>query len=72
MKTKKFNKKLVLNKSTIADLAGGQMNKVKGGETEPKLCYQTQFCTTLAGHICDNTCACTTQPPYVCQDTCDC
>jgi hypothetical protein len=31
MKTKIFDKKLNLNKQTIADLKDGQMNKIKGG-----------------------------------------
>ena len=31
MKTKKFDKKLVLNKKTIADLSGDVMDKVYGG-----------------------------------------
>jgi len=31
MKTKKLNKKLVLNKTTVADLDGGQMSNVLGG-----------------------------------------
>jgi hypothetical protein len=31
MKTKKFNKKLTLNKATIADLHNGEMGKIQGG-----------------------------------------
>ena len=31
MKTKKFNKKLVLNKQTVADLRSGAMEAVRGG-----------------------------------------
>lgn len=31
MKTKKFEKKLSLNKKTIADLEAGEQNAVKGG-----------------------------------------
>jgi len=31
MKTKKFTKKLTLNKNTIADLSNEQLNQVKGG-----------------------------------------
>lgn len=31
MKTKKFAKKLVLNKETIADINFGKMDKVRGG-----------------------------------------
>ncbi len=33
MKTKTFDKKLVLNKNTIADLDTGEMNDVFGGGT---------------------------------------
>jgi hypothetical protein len=31
MKTKKFEKKLTLNKKTVADLANSEMNKANGG-----------------------------------------
>jgi len=31
MKTKKFNKKLALNKKTVVNLDGSMMNGVKGG-----------------------------------------
>jgi natural product precursor len=31
MKTKQFEKRLTLNKKTIADLSDEQMNRVKGG-----------------------------------------
>lgn len=33
MKTKKFEKKLELNKTTIADLGMGDLEKIKGGAT---------------------------------------
>ncbi|MCU0286232.1 MAG: class I lanthipeptide [Acidobacteria bacterium] len=33
MKTKNFNKKMVLNKETIANLGSNLMNKIKGGVT---------------------------------------
>ncbi len=68
MKTKKFNNKLVLNKSTIADLDGNQMNKVQGG-VDP----WTANCTTKPGHICPKTCndptvlnTCYISCPYTC------
>ena len=35
MKAKRFNKKLALNKKTIADLSIDEMNVVHGGETVP-------------------------------------
>jgi hypothetical protein len=48
MKTKKINKKLVLNKSTVADL---EMKKVKGGcfPSCPKCCpsYETDCGDTV-------------------------
>ena len=31
MKTKKFSKKLTLNKRTVSDLNGNELKKVKGG-----------------------------------------
>jgi natural product precursor len=40
MKVKRFNKKLVLNKKTIADLSNDEMNALHGGESLP--------CTILA------------------------
>lgn len=33
MKTKKFDKKLALNKKTIADLSNGEMGKIQGGNS---------------------------------------
>jgi hypothetical protein len=33
MKTKRINKKLVLNKTTISHLGNGEMNNVQGGWT---------------------------------------
>jgi hypothetical protein len=39
MKPKKFQKKLTLNKKTIADLSNGQLGKIKGGAlTLPTRC----------------------------------
>ncbi len=34
MKTKKFERKLILNKETISDLTSGQMKEIKGGITD--------------------------------------
>jgi natural product precursor len=45
MKIKKFNKKLGLNKSTVANLSGQEMNLLHGGGT-----------TTLVGHACSAPC----------------
>ena len=33
MKTKRFQKKLLLNKATVANITGEQMNRVLGGVT---------------------------------------
>jgi hypothetical protein len=51
MKRKKFNKKLVLNKSTVSDLNGNELKKVKGGcrPSEPSACpsYGTECGDTV-------------------------
>ncbi len=52
MKTKKFNKKLVLNKKTIADLNHLQMNDVRAGE-------DTDGCTQTCPRQCS-------EPPEAC------
>jgi len=57
MKPKKFNKKLVLRKKTIADLSNGRLDNVKGGFT-PSPC-----------HISDDTCLITCRTCNTC-DTC--
>ena len=56
MKTKKFNKTLVLNKKTIANLKNGEMKKVQGGKTCPPCTGSpfTEFCDTWVVTICDN------------------
>ncbi len=41
MKTKKFDKKLVLNKKTISDLKNGELEAVIGGRT--RTCYTVLF-----------------------------
>jgi len=49
MKTKKFSKKLSLNKETIADLKSNDMKFVHGGNMQPETRYGTscpvQNCT---------------------------
>ena len=55
MRTKQFNKKLVLNKKTVANLNAADMAHVKGGETGLSCpvcdtivsCYQTHCKTCL-------------------------
>lgn len=59
MKSKKFKKKLALNKKTIANLKDAESYAVKGGEPKPttplSIClhcvYETQFCPTGSCHI---------------------
>lgn len=60
MKTKKFSRKLMLNKKTVANLNGSMMGKVHGGEgdsqtpansccmgpTDCPNCTQTCYCPT--------------------------
>ena len=45
MKTKKFNKKLVLNKKTIAHLSDDKLIKLKGGMNTPP----SSICGTQCG-----------------------
>ena len=60
MKSKNFNKKLVLNKRTIADLSNGWLGLVKGGMPEPP--------TLLIGKCPHITVTCTCTVP--CTETC--
>jgi hypothetical protein len=70
MKPKKFNKKLFLNKKTVANLNNWQMTGLRGGkatEDSVEVCCPSQTCQT----DCDqNTCGqytceryCTWEPP---------
>jgi len=60
MKVKNISKKLFLNKKTIADLNGRQMEHLKAGMNEPpKYCADTDAesnCPT--GVTCDTICSC--------------
>ncbi|MCX6579019.1 MAG: class I lanthipeptide [Candidatus Aminicenantes bacterium] len=52
MKTKKFDKKLALNKKTIADLSNGEMGKIQGGGYDTALshclaCMETNYSRCL-------------------------
>ncbi|NIM16490.1 MAG: hypothetical protein GTO45_31140 [Candidatus Aminicenantes bacterium] len=65
MKTKKFAKKLALNKKTIANLSDGHMGNVKGGDIN-----------TGSGHPpCEISCGCVTLKFTGCElcptDTCN-
>jgi hypothetical protein len=82
MKTKRFYKKLVLNKKTIADLSGSIMGNVNGGigektaiVTNCALCQPTQTCSPTCGVTCGVTCGltctcnateCETVSPCIC------
>jgi hypothetical protein len=50
MKTKKIHRKLALNKTTIANLVGNEMNGIYGGapkETHKHKCVETDACETM-------------------------
>lgn len=58
MKLKKFEKKLILNKKTIADLCNKEMKKVNAGINDPKsfavtgCCPTSGLCTGVVCRIC--------------------
>lgn len=55
MKTKKFNKRLALNKNTVANLNNGDMRSIYGGsDTTPTRCIVTMDITN-----CQTDCVCT-------------
>jgi hypothetical protein len=60
MKTKKFGKRLGLNKKTIANLSDGQLGIVKGGM--PTLNTNVTVCTCII----QTPCTCETIIPYPC------
>ena len=66
MKTKKFGKRLGLNKKTIANLSDGQLGIVKGGMDEPNT-YVT-VCTCII----HTPCTCVTILPTYCKTNCTC
>lgn len=75
MKTKKFNKKLALNKSTVANLGSEAMLAAKGGNLweseveETACCSEPGHCPT-DGYF--TFCNCHTEAPYgsVCLSIC--
>jgi len=68
MKKKVFNKRLELNKKTVANLDGGQMGGVKGGGSSPLICIDTlNRCTQYA--TCMYNCT-TADPNQICYITC--
>jgi natural product precursor len=56
MKPKKLNKKLSFTKTTIADLSGGEMRNLNGGEDAPvpncKLTILNSGCETAITLVC--------------------
>jgi hypothetical protein len=64
MKTKRFNKKLVLNKATIVNLDGNIMGNAKGGNTVTCACPTAwdPTCVTACPHNCP-------PPPVVTDET---
>jgi hypothetical protein len=57
MKKSNFNKKLPLNKRTIANLNVRELHKARGGATETT-CFET------CPETCDDTCECQTNDPW--------
>ena len=55
MKTKKFEKKLLLNKKTISNLSNGQLSDVKGGVLT--LNTYVTVCSCTIHYDCIYTCA---------------
>jgi hypothetical protein len=65
MKTKKFKKKLQLNKKTVVDLNGPEMNGVHGGAECDSIKSSCIF--TLCGGSCAETACC---PTHTCETNC--
>jgi hypothetical protein len=64
MKTKRFNKKLSLTKTTIANLANPELNNVKGGlETCGLTCTCVLGCETITCPV-----GCPPDPTVICPD----
>ena len=55
MKTKKFGKKLVLNKKTVAHLGSGELNAAKGGDPATVIGQSCNWC-----YATNPTCTCKT------------
>ena len=69
MKKKVFNKRLVLNKTTVADLEVRQLDELKGGGTAPLLCIDTELLGCSKGGTCMYNCT-TRDPNQICYGTC--
>jgi hypothetical protein len=79
MKTKKFSKRLALNKKTIANLSGEMQKLVKGGDFTCPGCgytcpgYETCYtCGETCGETCPATCTYATCDSYCDTDCAPC
>ena len=79
MKSKKFAKKLMFKKNTIANLSTGQLGNVKGGGmslTDPLICQQHDTCQLTCDSCvtcyasCPNpkNCGVPPEPTYLCTE----
>ena len=72
MKRKKFSKRLVLNKKTVANLDAHQLNGAKGGATGISDCIVYETCPGPTVIACPSGYNCTTQNPNeICLNTCN-
>jgi len=67
MKTKKFDKKLTLNKKTISSLNNGQMKHVYGGEVS-NVAYRKRYVAITPPFTCYSCPNC--PDPSICHETC--
>ncbi len=76
MKKQKFNKKLVLNKETIAKLNGEEMNEVKGGtdtiNTFATVCNSGCVTCQTCGNTCNTCYPCIETILQTCNPSCYC
>jgi hypothetical protein len=77
MKSKSLKGKLALNKKTVANLDGGQMHGVYGGETKTcttgyRVCPPTCPCPTSVGNECQYTCGCPSSVNADCSECSEC
>lgn len=70
MKPKKLNKKLSLNKTTIADIGNNVMSAARGGVATDNSCYITERCNTEFDTCTDpQLCQCTNMCTVLCPAT---
>ncbi len=63
MKTKKTNKRLKLNKTTLANLDDFSLSKARGGDTQPSV--GATYCSTERDVNTNPLCPCDSDPPPV-------